>query len=86
VIAKNFYGLEKNMEFLLKRVRANPFLEGRIANWTGHHYPFKDYYPKNHCEKLLKMQLYRKTHSFIMMCLQKKLNILLLKYGITVEN
>jgi hypothetical protein len=40
---------------------------------------FKDYYPKNHCEKHLKMQFYRKIHSFIMMCLQKKLNILLLK-------
>jgi hypothetical protein len=41
------------MEFHLEELkRANPFLgRGRIANWTGHHYPFKDYYPKNHCEK-----------------------------------
>jgi hypothetical protein len=46
VIAKKLYGLEKNMEFLLKLKRANPFLE-EDYKWTGHHYPFKDYYPKS---------------------------------------
>jgi hypothetical protein len=35
--------------------------------------------------KTPKNAVVQKIHSFIMMCLQKKLNILLLKYGITEE-
>jgi hypothetical protein len=47
VIAKRLLRTRKEYGVSAEELkRANPFLEGRIANWTGHHYPFKDYYPR----------------------------------------
>jgi hypothetical protein len=52
---------------------------GRIANWTGHHYPFKDYSPRIIVKNTLKNAVVQKDTFIYHDVLAKKLNILLLK-------
>jgi LysM repeat protein len=64
--------------------RANPFLEEEGLQ-IGHHYPFKDYYPKNHCENPSKNVVQKDTFIYHDVLAKETKYSIAKRYGITVE-